>query len=67
MEAWHNKGIILVTLVTLVALVAAFLVIRPVGAQDASIDYAENGTDPVATFTGVDPEETAGLLVAAEP
>ena len=48
------KGIILVTLL---ALVAAFLVIRPVGAQDASIDYAENGTDPVATFTGVDPEE----------
>ena len=47
------KGIILVTLV---ALVAGFLVIRPVGAQDASIDYAENGTDPVATYTGLDPE-----------
>ena len=47
------KGIILVTLL---ALVAAFLVIRPVGAQDASMDYDENGTDPVATFTGVDPE-----------
>ena len=50
------KGIILVTLVALLALVAAFLVIRPVGAQDASIDYAENGTDPVATYTGLDPE-----------
>ena len=50
------KGIILVTLVTLLALVAAFLVIRPVGAQDASIEYAENGTDPVATYTGLDPE-----------
>ena len=47
------KGIILVTLL---ALVAVFLVIRPVGAQDASIDYAENGTDPVATYTGLDPE-----------
>ncbi len=25
-------------------------------AQDAAIEYAENGTDPVATFTAVDPE-----------
>ena len=56
------KGIILVTLL---ALVAVFLVIRPVGAQDASIDYAENGTDPVATYTGLDPEGPARLLVAA--
>ena len=47
------KGIILVTLL---ALVATFLVIRPVGAQDDEIEHAENGTDPVATFTGVDPE-----------
>ena len=25
-------------------------------AQDAAIEYAENGTDPVATYTAVDPE-----------
>ena len=25
-------------------------------AQDAAIEYAENGTDPVAVFTAVDPE-----------
>ena len=25
-------------------------------AQDAAIEYAENGTDPVATFTATDPE-----------
>ena len=29
------------------------------GAQDASIMYAENGTDPVATYTAVDPEGAA--------
>ena len=25
-------------------------------AQDAAIEYAENGTDPVATYTATDPE-----------
>ena len=29
------------------------------GAQDASIMYPENGTDPVATYTAVDPEGAA--------
>ena len=28
-------------------------------AQDAAIEYAENGTDPVATYTAVDPEGSA--------
>ena len=30
----------------------------PLQAQsgDAQVDYAENGTDPVATYTGLDPE-----------
>ena len=28
----------------------------PLHAQDTSIEYAENGMDSVATFTGVDPE-----------
>ena len=28
-------------------------------AQEAAIDYAENGTDPVATYTAVDPEGAA--------
>ena len=28
-------------------------------AQDAAIEYPENGTDPVATYTAVDPEQTA--------
>ena len=28
----------------------------PLQAQDTSIEYAENGMDSVATFTGVDPE-----------
>ena len=27
-------------------------------AQDGTIEYAENGTDPVATYTAVDPEGT---------
>ena len=30
----------------------------PTIAGDAAIDYAENRTDPVATFTAMDPEET---------
>ena len=28
-------------------------------AQDAAIEYAENGTDPVVTYTAVDPEGAA--------
>ena len=41
----------------LAALGAALIgTLLPAGAQDATIDYAEDRTDPVATFTGVDPE-----------
>ena len=31
----------------------------PLHAQDAAIEYAEDRTDPVATYTAVDPEQTA--------
>ena len=30
-------------------------------AQDAAIEYAENGMGPVATFTGVDPENAGAV------
>ena len=47
-------------ILALLALLAASLLFLlpggPVQAQDASIDYPENGADPVATFTAVDPE-----------
>ena len=33
--------------------------------DDGTIEYAENGTDPVATYTGLDPEGRTNLLVAA--
>ena len=41
-----------------VALGALLLTIRPAGAQDdsATIEYAEGGTDPVATLSATDPE-----------
>ena len=40
-----------------VALGALLLTIRPAGAQDnGPIEYAENGTDPVATLSAIDPE-----------
>ena len=49
-----SKGSILLLAL---ALLATLLVARPIGAQESNpIEYAENGTDPVATFTGVDPE-----------
>ena len=36
---------------------AAAIVKAPLQAQDdGTIEYAENGTDPVATYTGLDPE-----------
>ena len=40
------------------AMLGLFLALRVAMAQDANgpIEYAENGTEPVATFTGVDPE-----------
>ena len=51
------------TLALLALLAAGMLSLLPGGplhAQDSStIDYAENGTGPVATYTAVDPEGTA--------
>ena len=47
----------------LLALLAASLLFLlpggPLHAQEAAIQYAENGTGPVATYTAVDPEGTA--------
>ena len=31
--------------------------------DDGTMEYAENGTDPVATYTGIDPEGRTNLLV----
>ena len=36
----------------------------PTIAGDATIDYAENGTGDVATYTAMDPEEASDLMVA---
>ena len=66
-----NKRFALPFLALLAVLTAGLLFLLPGGllqAQDdgdARIEYAENGTDPVATYTGLDPEEPHGLLVAA--
>ena len=50
-------------LAVVLALTVGMLFLLPGGpawAQDAkTIEYAENGTDPVATYTAVDPEQTA--------
>ena len=43
--------------VALAAALAAVVAMQPVAAQDSTIEYAENGTDPVATFTADDPED----------
>ena len=42
--------------VALAAVLAAVLAMQPVAAQDGTIDYPENGKDPVATLTAEDPE-----------
>ena len=64
--------------VALAAVLAAVLAMQPVAAQDDTIDYPENGTDPVATFTAEDPEgatpitwslaeaEVTGVVTAAD-
>ena len=46
-----------------VALGALLLTIRPAGAQDSgtTIEYAENGTDPVATLSAMDPEGATSI------
>ena len=49
-----NKWVLLA--VALAAVLAAVVAMQPVLAQDSTIEYAENGTDPVATFTADDPE-----------
>ena len=60
-----NQGTILgsqigkwIILAVVVAVFAALLTASVVRAQEDStaIEYAENGTDPVATFTATDPE-----------
>ena len=44
----------------LAALAVGLLFLLPGGLlqaqDDGTIEYAENGTDPVATYTGIDPE-----------
>ena len=43
------------------AILATILIIAPVvSAADADYEYAENGTDPVATFSATDPDADAG-------
>ena len=64
-EVIVNQGTILgsqigkwITLAVLVAVLAALFTASVVRAQEDSttIEYAENGTDPVATLTATDPE-----------
>ena len=51
-----NKWTVLAA-VALAVLVVVMATAMPVGAQDsATINFAENGTGPVATFTATDPE-----------
>ena len=38
------------------------LLAGPLQAQDAAIEYAENGKDPVATFTAEDPEGDTPII-----
>ena len=57
----RNRGLALPVLALLAALAVGVLFLLPGGplhAQEAAteLEYAENGTDPVATFTAVDPE-----------
>ncbi len=54
-----NKWVLLA--VALAAVLAAVLAMQPVAAQDSTIEYAENGTDPVATFTADDPEGSTSI------
>ena len=57
----RNRGLALPVLALLAALTLGLLFMlpgNPLHAQEAAteLEYAENGTDPVATFTAVDPE-----------
>ena len=52
--------ILLVAGVLLAGSILAITMLRPTLAQDSgAIEYAEKGTGPVATYTAVDPEQTA--------
>ena len=54
-----NRRLAFPILALLALLAVGLLALLPGGplrAQEATIDYAENGTDPVATYTAVDPE-----------
>ena len=57
---WPSKAVITRVVVLISALMAILILSAPshnvTFAQDATISYAENGMDPVATFTAVDPE-----------
>ena len=53
---------VLTGIAILATLILGLWLLLPGGAlraQDAAIEYAENGTDPVATYTAVDPEGVA--------
>ena len=55
-----NRRLAFPTLALLALLTASLLFLLPGGllhAQEAAIQYPENGTGPVATYTAVDPEE----------
>ena len=59
LPSFLNRRLALPILAILALLAASLLFLLPGGllqAQDATIDYAENDTIPVATFTGSDPE-----------
>ena len=62
-----NKRFTLPFLALLAVLTAGLLFLLPGGLlqaqDDGTIEYAENGTDPVATYTGIDPEGRTDLLV----
>ena len=55
-----NRRFAFPILALLAALAAGLLFLLPGGLlqaqDDGTIEYAENGTDPVATYTGIDPE-----------
>ncbi|MCE2462694.1 MAG: hypothetical protein J4F46_02070, partial [Dehalococcoidia bacterium] len=51
-----NKWLALGLVLTAVLGAALLVTLLPAGAQNATIEYAENGTGPVANFTAEDPE-----------
>ena len=72
-----NRRFAFPILALLAALAAGLLFLLPGGLlqaqDDGTIEYAENGTDPVATYTGIDPEgrtvywSLLGLPMMAHP